>query len=62
MTNGEANLSIVAEVPPLRVDPGGVIRVGTSRVSLDVVVSQYENGTPAEELVRAYDTLELADV
>jgi hypothetical protein len=33
-----------------------------SRVSLDLVVEQYENGMTPDEMVRAYDTLELADV
>jgi uncharacterized protein (DUF433 family) len=47
---------------PLRVDEGGVVRVGKSRVSLEVVVEQYENGMKPEEMVRAYDTLVLADV
>ena len=47
---------------PLRADDGGVVRVGTSRVTLDVVVEQYENGMTPEDLVRAYDTLKLADV
>jgi hypothetical protein len=36
--------------------------VGKSRVSLDLVVEQYENGMSSEDLVRAYDTLEPADV
>jgi uncharacterized protein (DUF433 family) len=44
------------------VDEGDVIRVGNSRVSLDLVVEQYENGMTPEDMVRAYDTLELADV
>jgi uncharacterized protein (DUF433 family) len=47
---------------PLRPDEGGVLRVGTSRVSLDVVVQEYENGMTPEDIVRAYDTLDLADV
>ena len=51
-----------SELPPLRIDEGGVVRVGRSRVSLDVVVEQYEDGMTPEELVRAYDTLQLADV
>jgi uncharacterized protein (DUF433 family) len=55
-------ISLQAEPPPLRVDEGGVIRVGLSRVSLDLVVEQYENGMTPDEMVRAYDTLELADV
>jgi uncharacterized protein (DUF433 family) len=48
--------------PPLRVDEGGAVRVGDSRVSLDLVVEQYENGMTPEDMVRAYDTLVLADV
>ncbi len=55
-------LPIHAELPPLRVEEGGVVRVGKSRVSLDVVVEQYENGMTPEGMVRAYDTLVLADV
>ncbi|MDX1945711.1 MAG: DUF433 domain-containing protein [Pirellulaceae bacterium] len=47
---------------PLRIDPGNVIRVGRSRVSLDLVVEQYENGMSPEDLVRAYETLKLAEV
>ena len=36
--------------------------LGNSRVSLDLVVEQYESGMTPEDLVRAYDTLVLADV
>jgi uncharacterized protein (DUF433 family) len=61
--NSEANgLHFSAELPPLRVDEGGVVRVGKSRVSLDLVVEQYESGMAPEDMVRAYDTLDLADV
>jgi uncharacterized protein (DUF433 family) len=47
---------------PLRLAEGGVWRVGNSRISLDLIVEQYENGMTPEEIVRAYDTLGLADV
>lgn len=57
-----ATLSLAAEKPALRVDEGGVVRVGNTRVSLDLVVEQYENGMTPEGMVRAYDTLSLADV
>lgn len=55
-------LPLDAELPPLRVDAGGGVRVGVTRVSLDVVVEQYENGMTPEDVVRAYDTLALAEV
>jgi uncharacterized protein (DUF433 family) len=48
--------------PPMRVDEGGTLRVGQSRIPLDLVIEQYENGMTPEDLVRAYDSLELADV
>src|SRR5205814_10031940 len=62
MTNLANGLPLLAKSPPLRADEGGAVRVGKSRVSLDLVVEQYENGMTPEDLVRAYDTLDLADV
>jgi uncharacterized protein (DUF433 family) len=47
--------------PPLRWDAGGVLRVGNGRISLDLIIEQYENGMTPEDMVRAYDTLVLAD-
>jgi len=44
------------------VDEGGAVRVGNSRISLDLVVEQYENGMMPEDMVRAYDSLVLADI
>jgi len=55
-------LSIHADLPPLRVDEGGAVRVGKTRISLDLIVEQYENGMTPEDMVRAYDALVLADV
>ena len=62
MANQVNGLSLHSDRPPLRVDEGGVVRVGKGRVSLDLVVEQYENGMTPEDMVRAYDALELADV
>lgn len=55
------SLAIHADGPPLRTDAGGVIRVGNSRMTLDLIVEQYENGMTPEDMVRAYDALTLAD-
>ena len=62
MTSPTNGLPLHADLPPVRVDEGGAVRVGNSRISLDLVVEQYENGMTPEEMVRAYDTLVLADV
>ena len=47
---------------PLREAEGGVIRVGSTRVPLDTVVRCYEDGVEPEDVVRSYDSLDLADV
>src|SRR5436853_7938470 len=61
--NDSANgLPLQPDRPPLRVEEGDVVRVGNSRISLDLLVEQYENGMTPEDMVRAYDTLVLADV
>jgi uncharacterized protein (DUF433 family) len=62
MTESIDGLPLHAEHPPLRVDEGGAVRVGNGRITLDLVVEQYENGMTPEDMVRAYDTLALADV
>src|SRR5205809_1667191 len=62
MTSLANGLPLHADRPPLRVDEGGVVRAGNSRISLDLIVEQYENGMTPENMVRAYDTLLLADV
>src|ERR1041384_4551577 len=46
---------------PLRWDEDDVVRVGKSRISLDLIVEQYENGMSPEDMVRAYDSLNLGD-
>jgi uncharacterized protein (DUF433 family) len=53
---------IQADPIPLRADEGGVLRIGDSRVSLDTIVHEYENGADPEGIVNAYPTLRLADV
>jgi uncharacterized protein (DUF433 family) len=55
-------LPLDASPPPLRVIEGGAVRVGKSRISLDLIVEHYEDGMTPEDMVRAYDTLKLADV
>ena len=55
-------ISIATEPIPLTVDPGGVIRVGKTRVTLDTVVAVFLEGATAEEITQEYPSLELADV
>ena len=43
---------------PLREDPPGVLRVGNSRVLLELVVRAYQRGASPQEIVTMFDTLE----
>lgn len=56
------NLPIQADLVPLRADERGAVRVGDSRVLLDTLIHEYENGADPEGIVNAYPTLNLADV
>src|SRR5579871_511968 len=47
---------------PLCVDDTGTIRVGQSRVTLDVLLQYARMGMSPEEIARGLDTLTLADV
>src|SRR5438309_910381 len=49
-------------VVPLREEPAGVLRVGKSRVLLELVLRQFKAGATPEAIVQSYDTLNLADV
>jgi uncharacterized protein (DUF433 family) len=53
---------IQAEPAPLRIDPDGALRVGDSRVLLDLVIRAYQRGAAPEKIVESYPALELADV
>lgn len=55
-------LTIEPETPPLRVDESGTIRVGKTRIILEVVVQAYQQGETPEGIVDMYETLELAEV
>ncbi len=56
------NLANQPDPVPLRQDGRGGFRVGDSRVTLDTLIDEYENGSDLEEIVNAYPTLQLADV
>lgn len=47
---------------PLRLDQHGGLRVGQTRVLLDVVLHEFDSGATPEEIVDWYEGLELSDV
>ncbi len=55
-------LKITAEEVPLRTDEHGTVRVGGTRVTLEVVVARFEQGDRPEKIVDGFPTLQVADV
>jgi uncharacterized protein (DUF433 family) len=53
---------VAAETPPLSADASGVFRVGSSRVTLDSVVSAFRDGATAEEIAEQYPAITLGQV
>ena len=51
-----------AEAPPLREEATGAVRVGSSRVLLELVIRAFQDGATPESIVQQYSTLSLADV
>jgi len=54
-------ITIHAESVPLRVDETGTIRVGKSRITLDVFLADHRRGLTPEQIVEQLDTLTLPD-
>lgn len=55
-------LLIGLEPVPLKTDSDGVVRVGSTRVTLDTLVAAFSEGATAEEIVHQYPSLHLAHV
>lgn len=51
-----------AEAPPLYEDSSGSVRVGQSRVLLEMVIRAFQDGATPETIVQRYPTLRLEDV
>ena len=54
-------LVLKSEKPPLREDETGAIRVGNSRVLLEIVIRAFQDGASPESIVSQYSTLSLSD-
>ena len=64
MAQALVNLSegIVSEPAPLEFTTDGVIRIGKTRVTLDTVITVFQQGTTPEEIAYRYPSLKLADI
>ncbi len=50
------------EAPPLRRDASGALRVGHSRVLLELVIRAFQDGATPEAIAQRYPTATLADI
>lgn len=55
-------LDLHTDAPPLRQDSTGAVRVGGSRVLLELVIDAFHDGATPEAIVQSYPTLTLPDV
>lgn len=56
------SLVLEPEALPLREDKSGAIRIGNSRVLLELVIRAFQDGASPESIVQPYSTLSLSDV
>src|SRR5690348_350943 len=56
------NIALEAIPVPLRDDGNGGLRVGQTRISFESIWHMYQQGASPADIVRAFDTLQLADV
>lgn len=56
------SLVLECESPPLKEDETGAIRIGDSRVLLELVIRAFQDGASPETIVQRYSTLSLSDV
>jgi uncharacterized protein (DUF433 family) len=54
--------AIVTDPIPLVTDDRGVVRVGKTRVTLDIVIAAFLEGATAEGILEQYPSLQLSDI
>jgi uncharacterized protein (DUF433 family) len=54
--------TIQAETPPLREDAAGALRVGASRVLLELIIRAFQDGATPETIIQRYSTVKLQEV
>ena len=55
-------ITLQTESPPLRRDASGALRVGHSRVLLELVIRAFQDGATPEVIAQRYSTATLADI
>jgi len=55
-------ITLRAEAPPLRMDDSGSLRVGSSRVLVEVVLRAFQDGATPEAIAQRYPAAPFADI
>ena len=55
-------LEIQTDTPPLKHDDSGAVRIGDSRVLLELVIRAFQDGATPEAIVQRFPTTTLADI
>ena len=55
-------LTLKTEAPPLRIEESGAIRVGKTRVLLELVIYAHKQGATPERIVEMFPSLNVPDV
>ena len=55
-------LVLETEAPLLTKEPSGAVRVGNTRVLLELVIRAFQDGASPEAIMQRYSTLSLSDV
>jgi uncharacterized protein (DUF433 family) len=56
------SLILECESPPFREDESGAIRIGNSRVLLELAIREFQDGASPESIMRRYSTLSLSEI
>jgi len=56
------SIAIQTDPIPLKMDEDGTIRVGGTRMTLDLIIAEHQAGASPEQISADYDTLLLGDV
>jgi uncharacterized protein (DUF433 family) len=62
LENSTVSFPVQSEAPPLREDASGALRVGGSRVLLELVIEAFQDGATPEAIIQRFSTLALPDV
>lgn len=55
-------MDILTDAPPIRADADGAMRIGESRVMMELVIRAFQDGATAEAIVQRYPTTTLAEI